>query len=322
MRALIHEKYGTAEVLELREVEKPTPKANEVLVKVYAATVNRTDCANLKGKPFIMQLMLGIGKPKNQFSGTDFAGTIETVGNNVSKFKKGEKVFGFDDGILNSHAEYLVISEKNAFAAIPEGISFQQAAASIEGAHYGYNMINKVKLKAGKNALVNGASGAIGSAVVQLLRYYGIEVTAVCNSKSMEKVKTLSPDKIVNFEKEDFTQLDEKFSFVFDAVGKSSFSKCKPVMDSGGVYISSELGKNTQNIFYSLFTPILGKKKVKFPFPFDRLRSVHLIKDLLKEGKFEPLIDSAYSLDKAADAFEYVFAGNKIGNVVLNINAS
>ena len=184
MKASTYYKYGSPGVLKLEDQEKPTPKDNEVLIKIYASTVNRTDCAMLRAKPWIMRLLTGLINPKDPILGTDFAGLIEGVGNHVKTFKIGDKVFGFEDSGLNSHAQYLTLSENKAFAIIPGETSYKEAAASIEGAHYAYNMINKVKLKRGDEVLVNGATGAIGSALVQLLKYLGADITAVANTKN------------------------------------------------------------------------------------------------------------------------------------------
>jgi NADPH:quinone reductase-like Zn-dependent oxidoreductase len=317
MKAILHLKYGSPDVLILKKIEKPTPKNNDLLVKVYATTVNRTDCAMLRAKPFIMRFITGLFKPKNPILGTDFAGEIEAVGNQITKFKTGDKVFGFDDMGLGSHAQYMTISENNAIATIPENTSYAQAAASIEGAHYAYNFINKVEIKSGQKVMVNGATGAIGSAAVQLLKYLGAIVTAVCDGQNTELVKSIGADKVIDYTKMDFTKTNEKYHYVFDAVGKSSFLKCKPLLEAGGVYISSELGFMSQNLFLPLFTAIFGKKKVKFPFPNNRKRSVLLIKKLLQEGKFNSVIDKSYPMEKIAEAFRYAQSGQKIGNIII-----
>ncbi|MCK5509806.1 MAG: NAD(P)-dependent alcohol dehydrogenase, partial [Desulfobacterales bacterium] len=241
MKAIVYTEYGSPDVLQLKEVEKPTPMDNEVLIKIHATTVNRTDCATIRAKPFFMRLVTGLFKPKKQIPGTEFAGEIVAVGKNVSSFKVGNKVFGFDDGGSGSHAQYLTISEDKALTTIPENITYEQAAASTEGAYYAYNFINKVNLKSGQKILVNGATGAIGSAAVQLLKYFGANVTATCGTKNMELVKSLGANKVIDYTKEDFTKDNQKYNFVFDTVGKSSFFKCKPLLQSGGVYISSDL---------------------------------------------------------------------------------
>ncbi len=317
MKASTYTEYGPPEVLQLREVATPVPKENEVLIRVHATTVNRTDCAMLRAKPFIMRFGTGLFKPKEPILGTDFAGTVESVANKVTMFKVGERVFGLSDSGLHSHAQYMTISDDKGLATIPEKVTFEQAAASVEGAHYAYNMINKVDMKSGQKVLVNGATGAIGSAAVQLSKYYGAHVTAICSTNNLELVRSIGADKVIDYAKEDFTRSNDKYDFIFDTVGKSSFAKCKPLLQPGGVYISSDLGPMIQNPFLAIITPILGGRKVIFPIPFDCARSVRLIKKLIEEGKFRAVIDRQYPLEKIADAFRYVETGEKIGNVVI-----
>ncbi len=319
MKAVNYTKYGSPDVLQIIEIDKPIPKDNEVLIKVYATTVNRTDCATIRAKPFFMRLVTGLIAPKKQIPGTDFSGEIEAIGKAVISFKVGDNVFGFDDEGLCSHAQYLVLAEDQGLTIIPENCSYEQAAASIEGAHYAYNFINKVKIENGPKILVNGATGAIGSAAVQLLKVFEVDVTAVCNSKNLELVKSLGADRVINYEEEDFTQQNQKYDYVFDTVGKSSFVKCKPLLNSGGVYISSELGWMYQNLFLVLVTRILGNKKVIFPVPTDIKGSVLLIKRLIVEGKFKAVIDRRYPLEEIADAYRYVETGQKTGNVVITM---
>ena len=326
MKAIVYRKYGPPDVLELKEVDKPIPKDNEVLIKVKAATVNRTDCANLSAKPFIMRFSLGLFKPNNSILGTEIAGDIEAIGKAVSSFNVGDKVFGFEDGGLSSYAEYLVISEDKALITMPKNITYEQAAASVEGAHYAYNFINKVDLKSDDNVLVNGASGGIGSATVQLLKYFGADVTAVCNTKNIELVKSLGASKVIDYTAVDFTKDNEKYDYVFDSVGKSSFGKCKRLLKPDGVYISSELGWMVQNLFFALITVLFGSmpgqagKKVKFPYPPNIMRTILFIKKLIEEGKYKSVIDRSYPLEQIAEAFRYVAKGQKTGNVVITIN--
>jgi len=323
MKAIVCTNYGPPDVLKLKEVDKPIPKDNEILVKVYATTVNRTDTATLRAKPFFSRLFTGLIKPKKQIPGTEFAGKIEEIGDNVKSLKVGDKVFGFDDQGSGSHAQYMKISENKGVTTIPKTITFEQAAASTEGAHYAYNFIKKVNLKSGHKILVNGATGAIGSAAVQLLKYFDVNVTAVCNAKNIELVKSLGANKVIDYTKEDFTKDKEKYNFVFDTVGKSSFAKCKHLLKPGGVYISSDLGYMAQNIFLPLITPIIrpliGNKKTIFPMPTDVRRSILLIKKLIKEGKFKAVIDRKYPLEQIVEAYRYVETGQKIGNVVISV---
>ena len=266
-------------------------------------------------------------KPNNPIMGTEFAGDIEAVAQGVTSFNVRDKVFGFDDSGISSYAEYMVISEDKALTTIPNDITYEQAAACVEGAHYAYNFINKVDLKNVHKVLVNGASGGIGSATVQLLKYFGADITAVCNTKNIELVKSLGASRAIDYTKEDFTKDTEKYDFVFDSVGKSSFGKCKPLLKPGGVYISSELGWMVQNLFFALITAIFGSlpgqagKKVKFPYPPNIRRSLLLIKKLIEERKFKSVIDRSYHLEQIAEAFRYVEKGQKTGNVVITVAA-
>lgn len=328
MKAIVSAKYGPPEVLQLKEVEKPVPNENEILVKVKATTVNRTDCANLTAKPFIMRFVQGFFRPKKPIMGTEFAGKVETVGRNITAFKPGDKVFGFDDKGLASYAEYTVLSKDTAMTTMPENVSYEQATACIEGGHYAYNFINKVNIQSGDKIIVNGASGGIGSATVQLLKILDAEITAVCDTKNIELVKSLGATKIIDYSKEDFTKVNEKYDFVFDSVGKSSFGKCKQILNPNGVYISSELGWMIQNLIFFIITSIFGNmpgqdgKKVKFPYPPDIKKSVVYLKKLIEEGKFKSVIDRSYPLEQIAEAFSYVLKGQKTGNVVIRITQS
>ncbi len=270
-----------------------------------------------------MRIVTGLFKPKKQIPGTEFAGEIEAVGKSVSSLKVGDQVFGFDDQGLGSHAQYMTIKE-DKILKIPDNISYKQAAASSEGAHYAYNFINKVNLQKGQNVLVNGATGAIGSAAVQLLKYFDVNVTAVCATKNIELVKSLGANKVIDYKKDDFTKDAQKYNFVFDTVGKSSFFKCKHLLQPGGIYISSDLGYMAQNIFLPLITPIIkpmiGNKKTVFPTPTDIRGSLLLIKSLIEEDKFKAVIDREFPLEQIVEAYKYVEKGQKIGNLVIIVD--
>jgi NADPH:quinone reductase-like Zn-dependent oxidoreductase len=222
MKAIVFNKYGPPDVLKLKELEEPTPKDNEVLIKVHATTVNRTDCAIVRAVPFFMRIITGLFRPKKQIPGTEFAGEIEAVGKSVSSLKVGDKVFGFDDQGSGSHAQYMTIKENNVIT-IPDNISYEQAAASSEGAHYAYNFINKVDIKKGQNVLVNGATGAIGSATVQLLKYFDVNVTAVCATKNIELVKSLGANKVIDYTKEDFAKDEQDMALFSILLAKVHF---------------------------------------------------------------------------------------------------
>lgn len=317
MKALVSRKYGSPEVLKIEDVNKPVLSENDVLVKVKAFTVNRTDCAAVRAKPYFSRLFLGLTKPKKNIRGTDFSGTVEAVGNNVYDFKAGDRVFGFEDEGLGSQAEYLVLSQDKSIAKIPDVFSFEEAVTACEGFHYAINFVNKVQIKSGQKILVNGATGAIGSALMQILKEYEVEIVAVCNTKNIELVKSIGAHKTIDYSKEDFTLLSMKFDYIFDAVGKSSFGKCKALLKDEGIYISSELGAGAQNIFYAILTPLFGKKKVVFPMPIDCRKSLLIAKDLITDGKFKPIIDRSYKFEDIIDAYKYVESGQKTGNVIV-----
>jgi NADPH:quinone reductase-like Zn-dependent oxidoreductase len=326
MKAAVYTQYGPPDVLQIKEVAKPVPKDNEVLVKIFAATVNWTDCAAIMARPFFMRIFTGLFRPQKTIPGTEFAGIIEQTGKNVKSLKKGDKVFGFDGFGLGSQAQYMAVSEDKGLAIMPGNISYEQAAANIEGAHYAYNVVIKVNLKSGDKVLVNGASGAIGSAAVQLLKVQGVFVTAVCAAPNIELLKSLGADKVIDYTREDFTRDKDRYKFVFDAVGKSSFGRCRRLLQSGGVYISSDLGFMAQNIFLPSITPLIkpliGNKKTISPFPSDIKRTVLLVKDLMEKDKFKPVIDRKYPLEQIAEAYRYVEKGQKIGNVVITVGHS
>ena len=319
MKASHRASYGSPDVITIKKVEKPTIQKNEVLIRVHATTVNRTDCGALWGKPFVFRFFIGLFKPRNSITGTDFAGIVEAVGQNVQTFTVGDRVWGFDDKTLPTHAEYLAIDTKKPIMKIPNGFTFEQAAASAEAAHYAYNFLNKVSLAQGDKVLVNGGTGGIGSAAIQFLKDTGIDVTAVCHSQHDELVRALGADRIIHYDKEDFTQDHEKYDFVFDAVGKSSFRFCTRILKSEGVYIFSELGPGAQNLYLPLLTSIKGGKKVIFPLPENIPKSLAYVAELAERGSFNPLIDRVYSLDRIKEAFAYVDSGQKIGNVIIKI---
>lgn len=319
MKAIVRERYGGPDILEIQELEKPNPKAHEVLVKVYATTVNRTDCGGLTGKPYAVRLFTGFPNPKNKIPGTDFAGQIESIGASVSQFKVGDKVWGLNDDGFASQAQYMTIDENNGIINMPEKMSYDEAVACAEGAHYAINFINKVNLPPECKVLLNGSTGGIGSAAAQILKSKGIYVTAVGNTKNEELVRSFGVDKFYNYEKEDFTELEnEKYDFVFDAVGKSTFGKCKPLLKEKGIYISSELGPGAENLYLPLITKLKGGKRVIFPIPSDCKGSLEYMKALIERGEFKAVIDRHYSMEQIKEAYEYVASGQKTGNVIIN----
>lgn len=319
MTAAIRTQYCEPEGIQVQEVNTPAPGPKEILIRVHASTVNRTDMAILRGKPFIMRLFTGLSRPKLPITGTDFAGVVEATGSEVTLWQPGERVWGFNDLGLSSHATHICLHETANIASIPDDISFSEAAASAEGAHYALNFYNKVNIAAGQNALVYGASGAIGSALVQQLKAQGLDVTAVGPTEYMESMKTLGADHWVDFRKTDFTRLSARFDYVFDAVGKSTFGACKPLLKPKGIYISSEPGPWAQHLFLPMITGIRGGKRVIFPFPSDIPATLGTMNTLLSKGQFHPLIDRTFPLEQISEAFQYVATGKKMGNVVIQI---
>ncbi len=310
--------YGPPDILQVEEVPIPLPGAKEILIKVMAATVNRTDCANLRGRPQLVRLSTGIFKPRQPITGTDFSGEVKEIGSSVTTFEVGDRIWGFDDTGLGSHAEYMCLPASRVMARIPENIGFQVAAASAEGAHYAYNFVKRVELNRHKRVLVHGATGAIGSAVLQFSKYFGAHIVATCRAEHRILIEQLGADHTIDYENQEFTFTNEKFHAVFDTVGKSRFGECKHILEPDGVYISSELGPYSENPFLALMAPFM-KRKVKFPIPLNIGGSLSFISQLTRTGAFRPLIDRTYSLDQIRDAFTYVETGDKVGNVVLQI---
>ncbi|MCC5928766.1 MAG: NAD(P)-dependent alcohol dehydrogenase [Cyclobacteriaceae bacterium] len=322
MKAAVYDSYGPPEVVKIADIPRPEPSAQQVLVKVHAGTVNRTDCGFRSAEYFITRLFSGLFNPKIKVLGCEFAGVVESVGDKVEKFAPGDKVFGFNDMHWGGHAEYILLQEKDAFTHIPPGLSMDMAAALTEGAHYALCYIRAAKIKQGDKVLVNGGTGAIGSAAIQLLKYFGANVTAVCDTEYMQVVADLGADRVIDYTKEDFTQLNESFDMVFDAVGKSTFGKTKRLLKKNGKYASTELGPRGENPFLALLGTLKKGKKVLFPLPFIRLDDVEFIAKISAEKRFSPLIDRAYSLDQIVDAYRYVDSGQKRGNVIISMTLS
>jgi len=319
MKAVMRDSYGSPGILRVSEMPRNEINSNEVMVRVYATTINRTDTAILTGKPLMFRFVTGIRKPKRLIPGTDFAGCIEAIGEEVTKFQVGDRVWGFHDEGLSSQANYLSISEDAELLRIPAGLAFNEIVACAEGAHYAVNFVNKVNIESGSKVLVNGATGAIGSALLQILKYQEAEITAVGNTKNLKLLRALGADRVIDYTTDDFLASADKYHFIFDAVGKSSYFKCRPLLLNGGVYISSELGNYAQNLYLPLITKVFGRCRVVFPFPSDIKASLSYIVNLIEKGCFKAVVDREYTLSEVQQAYEYVLSGEKTGNVVLNI---
>jgi NADPH:quinone reductase-like Zn-dependent oxidoreductase len=320
VKAAVRTRYGPPEVVRIAEVAKPAPKDNEVLVRVHATTVNRTDCGLRAAKPFVYRFLLGLTRPRVTVLGTEFAGEIEAVGGGVTSFRVGDRVFGFNGDSIGAHAEYLVTLVDGLLATVPANLTYEEVAPGTEGAHYALSGIRRAGVRRGHDVLVYGATGAIGSAAVQLLRSLGAKVTAVCDTDNVELVKGLGADKVVDYTTEDFTRDEQTYDLVMDAVGKSSFGRCKRLLKPRGIYLSSDLGPKGQNPILALVTPLLRGRRVMFPFPLRPDQEIaRYLKGLLESGAFRPVIDRRYRLDQIVEAYRYVETGRKIGNVVITV---
>ncbi|TXS52559.1 NAD(P)-dependent alcohol dehydrogenase [Streptomyces sp. uw30] len=315
----MHSRYGPPDVVRIADVDKPSAGERDVLVRVHATTVNRTDCAYRAAKPFFMRALTGIARPRRAVLGTEYAGVVEAVGSDVTSFAVGDRVFGYNEGAFGTHAEYLAVPQDEAIAAMPDGVTFEEAAPGTEGAHYALSFVRTARVGPGQIVLVNGATGAIGSAAVQLLKHYGAIVTAVCDTARLDLVKGLGADRVIDYTAQDFTQDEQRYDAVFDTVGKSTFGRCRRLLKPGGVYLSSELGPFGQNVLLPLVTPLFRGRRVKFPFPQQNQEAVRDIGGLIEAGSFKPVIDRRYPLEQIVDAYRYVETGQKIGNVVVTV---
>jgi len=320
MKAVIATKYGPPDVLQLQEVEKPIPKDNEVLIKIYATTVNATDPMGRAGKPFMARLVpLSLTKPKNPILGGEFAGEIEAVGKSVTLYKEGDQVYGcrMESG---THAEYVCMPEKKVLAIKPANMTYEEAAAIPGGALTALIFLrDKGNIQSGQKVLINGASGSVGTAAVQLAKYFGAEVTGVCSTTNLELVESLGADKVIDYTKEDFTKTGQTYDIIFDTVSKSSFPRCKGALKQKGVYLVTIPWPII--LLQMLWTSMVGSKKAifaatSFKFSTEDLSS---IKELIEAGKIKSVIDKTYPLEQMAEAHRYVEKGHKKGNVVITI---
>jgi NADPH:quinone reductase-like Zn-dependent oxidoreductase len=321
MRAAIYEKYGPPDVEHLAEVEKPVPKDDEILVRIHATTVNRTDCGHRRAKPFFFRVVTGILRPKVQILGCEFAGEVDSVGAGVTQFKLGDHVFGVTADGMGTHAEFVCLSEDAPLATMPVNMTFDEAAAVCIGMLQAMTCLRPEGLRQGRRVLIYGASGSIGTAAVQLCKFYEAHVTAVCNSKNVEIVRSLGADEVIDYEKDDFTRNGETYDVVFDAVGMHSFRRCRASLVRGGVFAVADLGFLWQNPFLGLVTSLVRTKRVKLPLERhpDPKRDVLLLKELITAGSYRAVIDRTYPLEQVVEATRYVETKQKTGNVVLTI---
>ena len=323
MKVASNSKYGPQSLIKIIDIETPSPKPKQVLVKIHYSSVNRTDDGFLRGKPFVTRLFTGLLRPKYISVGCEFSGIVESVGSEVKQFKPGDRVFGFDDKNFGCYAEYKAIDENKMIEKVPANITLRQAAVSLEGAHYALFYIYQIPKSKSTKVFVNGATGAIGSAGVQLLKAKGYCVEASSTTKHVKTARRLGADKVIDWQKQDTSEVASKCDVYFDAVGKSTYKEARKILKPGGLYMSSELGPCGQNPLWSLINPLqrlFTKRNIKFPIPKTRKQEASAIAKYLKGGQFAPLIDRQYSMHEIPEAFEYVESGNKVGNVLVKID--
>lgn len=319
MRAIVHERYGTPDVLVLAEVDRPVPNDDEVLIEVHATTVNRTDCGFRQAKPFFVRIFSGLRRPRHRILGSELAGEVVEIGSAVTAFEVGQRVFGINPDRFGAHAEYMCIAERGALATMPDGMTFDEAAAVCDGALIALTCLRKAGVERGQRILVYGASGSIGTAGVQLAKSMDVDVTAVCNTPNVETVRSLGADRVIDYTAEDFSKdAGDPYDIVFDAVGKSSFWRCRHLLATRGTYVTTDLGFLWQNPLLTL-TSRLGRRRVMIPIPAYTKPNVVFLKELIEAGRYRAVIDRRYPLETVAEATRYVETGQKTGNVVITV---
>ncbi len=318
MRAAVNERYGAPDVIAVREVPTPKPRAGEVLVRVHASTVSRTDCGQLRAHPFFMRAVTGVARPKRTILGTDFAGEVEAVGDGVTAFAPGDRVFGLTPGGYGGHAEYLCLSQDEAVALMPGGLNFDEAVVC-EGAWYANSNLRVLGVGPGHRILIYGASGAIGTAAVQLAKYYGAKVTVVVATRHVDLARSLGADRVIDYTSQEFTQLEGAFDFVLDAVGKLSYLRCRRLLTQRGIFATTDLGPHNQNAVLVLWGRISGRRRVVLGLPMSSRGLVAFMGDRLRAGEFRAVIDRRYPLDEIVEAHRYVETGQKTGIVVIDV---
>ena len=317
MKAAVSDTYGGPQVIQIRNINTPTPSAGQILIKVVASTVSRTDIGMLRPLPQIARLFTGLRKPRQKVLGMDFAGEVVATASDVTRFQTGDRVFGMSTITFGTHAEFVCVAQDSAVELIPNQIPFEQAVLC-EGAWYANNNLRKMNLKAGKKILIYGASGAVGTAAVQLAKYYGAEVTAVVKSQHITLMTALGADHVIDYEQCDFTRIGISFDCVFDAVGKIGYIKCKKLLKPKGIFASTDLRPGFGNALFSVWHWLSLRNRVFIALPSDPNALVKLIAQLLAAGEFQGVFDSSYTLSTISDAYRYVETEQKTGIAVIN----
>jgi NADPH:quinone reductase-like Zn-dependent oxidoreductase len=318
MRAVVCDRYGPPDVLRLEDVARPVPREHEVLIKIHATTVNRSDCGMRDADPFFARVFTGLLRPRRRILGSEVAGVVEAAGAAVTEFKAGDQVFGVNAWRFGAHAEFVCMRESAALAHMPAGMSFVEAAAVCDGMILALGCLRRADLRKGRTILVYGASGSIGTAAVQLARHFDADVTAVCNTKNLEIVRSLGADHVIDYTREDFTRNGQAYDVIFDAVGKRSFTDCRASLKPGGMFLATD---HLHNLMLAWWTSRIGSRKVVFPIPPRYTKQdVLFLKQLIEAGEYRAVIDRCYPLDDVVDATRYVETKQKTGNVVLTVD--
>lgn len=323
MKAVTYRSYGSPDVLAVEEVAKPTPGDNEVLIRVHAAAVSAADSAFRRGDPVFARVFTGLRSPKLAVLGTEFAGRIEAVGKAVTRFRVGDEVFAASGAAFGAHAEYLCLPEDGALAIKPTNLDFAEAAAACEGALTALPFLrDEANLAPGQRILINGGSGSVGTAAIQLAKSFGAHVTAVGSTRNLELMKSLGADVVIDYTTEAFSEHTETYDVIFDSVGKSSFAQCKHMLAPGGVYMGTV--PSLQLMLRAWWSSIIGTRQVRVAFtglrpPAEKAKDLVFLRELIEAGEFKPFIDGRYSLEQAALAHRHVDTGHKRGNVVMDL---
>ena len=317
MKAAVYTKYGPPEVLQLKEVEKPAPKDDEVLVKVHAASIHQTDINFRSGTPFLARVLAGLFKPKHQVLGCDYAGTVEATGKNVSGYNIGDEVYGQVFKRTGTHAEYVSVSTKEVFPK-PKNLSFVEAASvGVAGNMALQCLRDHGEIKQGQKVLINGASGGIGTFAVQIAKYYGAEVTGVCSTANIDLVKSLGADHVIDYKEEDFTKRTGEYDIIFDAVRKNTFANCKDALTPKGIYVTTSYGPGIMLQMRMNSNP--DGKRMRGMLMEVETDDQSILSELIEAGKVKPVIDRTYTLEEIADAHRYVEKGHAKGRVIVKI---
>jgi NADPH:quinone reductase-like Zn-dependent oxidoreductase len=317
MRAVVSNRYGPPEVQRLEEVEQPTPEDGEVLVKIHATTVNRSDCGWRSAHPFFVRLFLGIRRPKRRILGGELAGEIVAVGRGVTEFAVGDRVFGVSG--FGAHAEYVCMRQDRPLTQMPANMTFAEAAAVCDGAMAAFSCLRGADLRPGRRLLIYGASGSIGSAAVQVAKSLGADVTAVCRTQNVELVGSLGADRVIDYTREKYIRKGETYDVIFDAVGKTSFRRCRGALKKGGLFIETDAGFLAHAPLLALLTHWIGDKRVIMGITRYTKADLLVLKTLIEAGKYRAVIDRTYLLEQVVEATRYVETGQKVGNVVLTV---